>query len=530
MERLEWRSRRVRRGHGGRDAGRRVGGRRAQLRLARAALQASPPLRRAAVAAALLALGPAGSVASAQSGAPPEASPEITAAEIRHVVEVLAHDSLGGRRSGTPGADRAASWIAGRFAALGLEPPGPWTAEAAGALPGASAQDGSASTPGGDGGGSAYLQVFPLPEHRRSPHGTVLPEGHPPVPGDGAAGAAPALPSGHPPVSESGRGPAARGANVVGIVRGTDPALAAQAVVVGAHYDHLGMGGEGSLAAGGPAIHNGADDNASGVAGLLELAARFAADPPARTLVFAAFGAEELGNVGSLRYVADPAWPLDRTVAMLNLDMIGRLRERLTVLGTGTSAAWPGLLEEAAARVRAAGGAPPEVGVVPDGYGPSDHASFYGRGVPVLAFFTGAHEDYHRPSDDADLIRPEGTERVVEIVAEVVASVAGGAEVAWAEAPVTQPRPMPFRVGLGTMPDYGFAGPGLRIAGVRPGSPADRAGLRTGDVMRSLDGREIADVYGYTAILSGLEAGREVELVYEREGERRTVAVTPEER
>jgi S1-C subfamily serine protease len=112
----------------------------------------------------------------------------------------------------------------------------------------------------------------------------------------------------------------------------------------------------------------------------------------------------------------------------------------------------------------------------------------------------------------------------------VVAAVAGGAEVAWAEAPVTQPRPMPFRVGLGTMPDYGFAGPGLRVAGVRPGSPADRAGLRTGDVMRSLDGREIADVYGYTAILSGLEAGREVELVYEREGERRTVAVTPAER
>jgi hypothetical protein len=214
----------------------------------------------------------------------------------------------------------------------------------------------------------------------------------------------------------------------------------------------------------------------------------------------------------------------------VNLDMIGRLRDRVTVLGTGTSTAWPRLLDRVVADLQAAGDTPPEVARVPDGYGPSDHASFYGRGIPVLAFFTGAHEDYHRPTDDAERVQPAGAQRVVELAAAVVEAVAGGADVPYAEAPVTQRRPMPFRVVLGTMPDYAFAGPGLRIAGVRPGSPADRAGLRTGDVMRSLDGRDIADVYEYTAILSGLAAGRELELVYERGGERRTTFVTPEER
>ncbi|HEY7530910.1 MAG TPA: M20/M25/M40 family metallo-hydrolase [Gemmatimonadota bacterium] len=486
--------------------------RRAQLRPPPGGLQATrrTPIRAAPILA-LLAVGWASAASAfAQSAAPvaelssPAASAEVTAAEIRYVVEVLAHDSLAGRRAGTAGSDRAAAWIADRFAGLGLEPPAD-SSRTAGAPAGA---------PGG--AAAAYLQAFDLPPPGASPHGTVLPEGHPP-PDDGA-----------PPVGAPR--PARRSVNVVGIVRGTDPELAREAVVIGAHYDHLGMGGEGSLAPAVPAIHNGADDNASGVAGLLELAGRFAADPRPRTLIFVAFGAEELGNVGSLRYVDDPAWPLDRTVAMLNLDMIGRLRERLTVLGTGTSPAWPRLLEDAAANVRGAAAAPPDVSVVPDGYGPSDHASFYGRGIPVLAFFTGSHEDYHRPTDDAARVSPEGAERVVELVAEVLSAVAAGARVPYAEAPVTQPRPMPFRVGLGTMPDYGFAGPGLRIAGVRPRSPADRAGLRTGDVMLKLDGREIADVYGYTAILSGLQAGREVELVYERDGERRAVPVTPEER
>lgn len=437
-------------------------------------------IRRSArrVALAGMVMLAAAAPAPAQTGAvhcvpnvalPPSESP-VTAAEICATIATLADDSLEGRRAGTEGADQAARWIAGRFEESGLEPLGV------------------------DGG---YLRPFAFPA-------ALLHDPH-------AA-----------PGSATASGSTLTSANVAGLIRGTDPALSDRAVVIGAHYDHLGWGGMGSLAPGERAIHNGADDNASGVAGVLELTEWFAAHPQPRTLVFAAFGGEELGNVGSSAWVKDPPWPLEKTVAMINLDMVGRLREKLDVQGTGTSAAWPGLLDSLAADP-----ATPEIARVPDGFGPSDHSSFYGQRIPVLAFFTGAHEQYHRPTDDLETIDPQGEARVLELAARVIEMVADGREIPYAEAPVTQRRAAAFKVGFGVIPDYGYADGGLLLSSVRPEGPAAAAGLQAGDVIVKLAGREVGDVYVYTEILAGLEAGVPVEAVVRRGEETFTTTITP---
>jgi Zn-dependent M28 family amino/carboxypeptidase len=262
------------------------------------------------------------------------------------------------------------------------------------------------------------------------------------------------------------------------------------------------------------------------VAGILELAGHFAANPPRRTLVFVAFGAEELGTIGSQRYVREPAWPLDRTVTMVNLDMVGRLRERLTVQGTGSSPAWPALLDSLAALPDA-----PELARVPDGVGPSDHASFYVARVPVLFFFTGAHDDYHRPGDDVERIDGLGEARVLAIAAAAIRSVADRDErVAFSEAPVTQQRAAAFRVALGIVPDYGWGEPGVRIASVRPGGPAERAGMAADDVLTELGGQAVTVVYAYTNVLASREADVPVEAVVSRAGETLRLEVIPESR
>ena len=401
-----------------------------------------------------------------------EPTPAIAPAEICDVIATLAADSMEGRMAGSVGAERAAAYLAGRFAALGLEAPG-----------------------------GSYLQPFRFSAAvLRDPHATADPA----AAGDSTIGAA----------------------NVVAILRGSDPALLEQAVVVGAHYDHLGWGGRNSLLPDERAIHNGADDNASGVAGILELAHHFRENPPRRTLVFVAFGAEELGTLGSQRYVREPAWPLDRTVAMVNLDMVGRLRERLDIQGTGSSPAWPALLDSLAALPGA-----PEIARVPDGLGPSDHASFYVARIPVLFFFTGAHDDYHRPSDDVERIHAGGEARVLELAAAAVTAIADADQpVGFSEAPVTQRRAAAFHVALGIVPDYGYAEGGMRLSSVRPGGPAERAGLLADDVLVELAGIAIEDVYAYTAALSELEAGVEVEAVARRGKETVRLAVVPEPR
>ena len=331
--------------------------------------------------------------------------------------------------------------------------------------------------------------------------------------------------------------------NVAAVLRGSDPALADEVVVIGAHYDHLGRGGEGSLAPDARAIRNGADDNASGTAALVEVAERLARERPARTVLFLAFSGEEMGLLGSGHYVQDPLLPLERTVAMLNMDMVGRLRDgRLTVYGTGTAAEWEGVLrpmDDARDDLT--------LNFVPDGFGPSDHASFYGEGIPVLHFFTNTHAEYHRPEDDWETLDGEGLARVTELVADVALAVAGtpgGAVLALT--PVRQEPanphggavPEPSDPGaargygpyLGTIPDMASTEAGVRLTGVREGSPAEEGGLRAGDVIVEFAGREVGDLYAYTYALRDHAPGDRVEIVVLRGGERVTLSVVLGER
>ncbi|MGQ0636462.1 MAG: M20/M25/M40 family metallo-hydrolase, partial [Planctomycetaceae bacterium] len=208
--------------------------------------------------------------------------------------------------------------------------------------------------------------------------------------------------------------------NVIGVLEGAGP-TADESIVVGAHYDHVGRGGAGSLLPGSTDIHNGADDNASGTGALLELARRLAARSGklSRRIVFIAFTGEETGLIGSARYTREPLFPLDKTVAMLNMDMVGRLKDdKLTVFGTGTSSVWDDLLKRLGREYGF------ELIFKPEGFGPSDHSSFYAKQVPVLHFFTGNHGDYHRPSDDWDKLNIPGEERVVSLIEKLIVDVA----------------------------------------------------------------------------------------------------------
>jgi aminopeptidase YwaD len=334
-----------------------------------------------------------------------------------------------------------------------------------------------------------------------------------------------------------------RSANVVGVLPGSDPRLAGEYVVIGAHYDHLGLGGPESLAAVPEGqIHHGADDNASGTAGLLEVARVLAKDRAKvkRSIIFVAFSGEELGLLGSGAYTKAPAAPLASTVAMLNMDMVGRLRNgSLFVGGVGTSPAWKPLLEKLNAAKETAGSNPGngsgsrfQLSYGQDGFGPSDHQSFYVRDVPVLFFFTGTHDDYHKPSDTAEKINSEGLAQVAEYVREVAEAVANDPQrVAFNRVKVeSKPTGGGFRVYLGTVPNYSDQSDGMKLDGVRPGSPAERAGLRAGDLVLRLGKTTVKNVYDYTYALGELRAGEEVEIVIRREGREMALKITPEKR
>ncbi|MEK6406784.1 MAG: M28 family peptidase [Acidobacteriota bacterium] len=336
-----------------------------------------------------------------------------------------------------------------------------------------------------------------------------------------------------------------KSANVVGVLGGSDPQLASEYVVIGAHYDHLGLGGPESLAANPEGqVHHGADDNASGTTGLLELARVLAAERGKikRSIMFIAFSGEELGLLGSGAYTKTPVVPLASTVAMLNMDMIGRLRNgSLFVGGVGTSPAWKPLLEKlngttqvtTQATASAAGDRPRfQLGFGEDGFGPSDHQSFYVRDVPVLFFFTGTHDDYHKPSDTADKINAEGLKQVAEFVREIAISVANEPQrIAFTKVKVEQrPTGRGFRVYLGTVPNYSDRSDGLKLDGVRAGSPAEKAGLRAGDIVVKLGKMPIKNVYDYTYALGEMRGGEEVEAVIRRDGKEMTLKITPEKR
>ena len=359
-------------------------------------------------------------------------------------------------------------------------------------------------------------------------------------------------------------------ANVVGILDGSDPTLKNEVIVIGAHYDHLGRGGEGSLAPREGEIHHGADDNASGVAGMLELARFFKSQKlrPRRTIVFMAFSGEEEGLLGSNYYVNHPILPLANTVAMINMDMIGRMKDnKLIVGGVGTAPDWRQLIAAANVPARIKVGNKPKsprdmprpsgsplAGENPllvrvdhspvvnlafvkpfdltlneDGFGPSDHSSFYAKQIPVLFFWTGTHEDYHKPTDTADKINYADEARILNLVARVVYDIDNTDKrpvytVAKSE---STGRSMGFRVYLGTIPNYADSTDGLLLDGVRDDSPASKAGIKAGDKIVKLAGHDVRNVYDYTYALGEMKAGQEYEVELMRGGDRIKVKITP---
>ena len=389
------------------------------------------------------------------------------AVDLLNDVRTLSADSLGGRLIGSPGADAAAAFLARRFRQAGLSP-----------------------APGG------WYQDF-----------TVSPDA--------------------PAAAHTGLGGAV-GHNVLGLLAGRDPDLRDEIVVVGAHYDHLGPGTFGALdpdSAG--RVHNGADDNASGASALVHIARRLAASRPARTVVFIAFSGEEEGLLGSDWYVKHPVFPLARTYAMVNMDMVGRLRERrLLVYGSETAREFPALLDSlnrtARFDLRASG----------DGWGRSDQSSFYAAGKPVLHLFTDLHEDYHRASDDWETINADGLAEVADFTTQLVRTLANRrAPLTFVNVPPPQAAAGASSSGygtyLGTIPDMSGGGSGgVRLTGVRAGSPAELAGLRGNDVIVAMGGTPVPDLQALTGVLRSHRPGDVVEVRYLRDGAPQVTRVT----
>lgn len=319
--------------------------------------------------------------------------------------------------------------------------------------------------------------------------------------------------------------------NVIGLLPGSDPKLRDEYLVIGAHYDHLGMGGEHSLdSSGQPAIHHGADDNASGTAGVLELAQYFAANPKkiGRSILFMGFSGEEIGLLGSNYWTKRPTIPLERIAAMINLDMIGRMRnDTVSVMGAGSSPGWEELLESVNGEHKLTlktGGT--------SGFGGSDQQSFYAKEIPVLFFFTGVHPDYHRPSDTAEKIEAEGEAKLLRFVADTAAKTSWlTPRPAFARSADQETAPGPsFRVYLGTIPDYAEEVEGVALQGVREGSPAEKGGLKAGDILVEFDGKKIRNVQEYTTVLGTAKPDQPIQIVVLRKGARVTLMVTPSSR
>jgi aminopeptidase YwaD len=430
--------------------------------------------RRFVIGASLVALSGA---LQACTSARPQANPASPAgshanARALHVdIAYLASDRLEGRGTGTPGNDSAAAYIARRFAALGLT---------------ALAPD--------------FEQEFvahPLAAHNTAPRSLHT-------------------------------------QNVVALLSGRDPTLREQYVVVGAHFDHLGRSNEGALDPDRKnAVHRGADDNASGTAAVLELARLFAAAPARRSLVFVAFSGEEMGLLGSEYFVANSPIPLDSTVAMVNFDMVGRLREdKLIVYGVATATELPALLDSAnsaAAEAPLPWSSPLRIAALGDGYGPSDHSSFYARNIPVLHFFTDLHEDYHRASDVVGKINASGEAHVVDVAERVVRAIADRPTrltfVRGAAPPPVAGSRQGSDVYLGSIPDMSGSGQGLRLTGIRAGSPAELAGLVSGDVIVEFAGRPVKDLYDFSDALYSHKPGDSVSVVVLRNGDRKQFTV-----
>jgi hypothetical protein len=369
-------------------------------------------------------------------------------------VYFLAADDLGGRAIGTTGEQKAAEYLAQEFEKLGLTPMGT------------------------DGFFQEFTVSKPSNPHEEAVIGT-----------DGAG---------------------VTGRNVVAFL----DKKADKTIVIGAHFDHLGMGGQGSLHRGDSAIHNGADDNASGTAALLALAKIFKYETLKSNILFIAFSGEENGLWGSNYFVKNPTIDLKTVNYMINMDMVGRLNpeKSLAVHGVGTSPSFPPVLDPINAD---------NLKLVPSesGVGPSDHTSFYLQDLPVLHFFTGQHADYHKPSDDADKINYEGLVQVVRYISRLIAGLDAEPKLAFTKTKDSSDSPR-FTVSMGVVPDYLYDGKGMRVDGVSEGKPAQAAGLQKGDVVLQLGDSTINDMMGYMRALSVFKKGDSTQVVVERAGQK----------
>jgi hypothetical protein len=391
----------------------------------------------------------------------PQLPPVSDSAAIVADISYLASPALAGRLIGTPGNDRAAAYIAERYQALGLRP------LAAG-----------------------YRQPFVA----------------------------------HPLVRE-GPPPSIPTQNVFALIPGSDAGLQGEYVVIGAHFDHLGTSTDGALDPEAHGVRRGADDNASGTAAVLALASHFARRPARRSIIVANFSGEEQGLLGSSYFVDHMPVPIDSVDAMLNFDMVGRLRnDKLLVFGVATAIEWPAIVDAANTQPKLT------IAAQGDGFGPSDHSSFYAKNVPVLHFFTDQHEDYHKISDVPERINAGGEARIVALAERIARDVADRpARLGFVRAAVSQAASNRTGSGvyLGSIPDMaGGDVPGLRLTGVTAGSPADVGGLKAGDVIVELDGKPIKDLYSYSDALYAHKPGDEVTIVLVRDGQRLTRRVT----
>lgn len=369
-------------------------------------------------------------------------------------VVYLASDLLEGRETGTKGEKMAAQYIATRFAEIGLKPMG---------------------------SNGSWYQSFDF-RYNPNPHAT-------------------------------NGGEDRTGKNVLGFLDNG----AKTTVVIGAHYDHLGHGGTGSLAANDNSIHNGADDNASGTAALFYIAEQLKNSAKAKNnnYLFMAFSGEELGLVGSKFVVANPTFQMETVNYMLNMDMIGRLNKEkvLAINGAGTSPAWKPILEKLKV-----GGI--EAKTSDSGIGPSDHTSFYLADKPVLHFFTGQHTDYHKPSDDSELVNYEGMLDVSNFIVALIETLdtQGKLEFSKTKDEGENRRAASFKVSLGVMPDYVHNGEGMRVDGVLDGRAGAAAGMQKGDIIIQIGDLKVKDIYDYMEGLGNFNAGDKTKVKILREG------------
>lgn len=382
--------------------------------------------------------------------------------DLRVDVVYLASDLLGGRETGTEGEKLAAQYIASRFEELGLKPAG---------------------------SNGTWYQSFDF-KYNPNPHAT------------------------------SG-GEDRTGKNVLGFIDNG----AKTTVVIGAHYDHLGHGDFSSLAANDHSVHNGADDNASGIAALLHIAEYLKTSGKAKNnnYLFMAFSGEELGLVGSKFFVNNATIDFGKVNYMLNMDMVGRLNAEkvLSVNGVGTSPLWKETLE----KIKVGG---IQTVTTESGVGPSDHTAFYLADKPVLHFFTGQHTDYHKPSDDAEKINYDGLLDVSSYIIALVEALDSKGKLAFTKTKDEDQnrRAADFKVTLGVMPDYVHNGDGMRIDGVLDGRPGAKAGLQKGDIILQMGEYPVKDIYGYMEGLSKFKAGDKTTVKVKRGDKMMEVEVT----